>query len=313
MAALSLPAWRVEAFFFLCGVPFWWHMQIAIYLCRRLSQHDQVLCHREIAQTQCSRFHTAIWLGKCQSILTQTQHSSELAPFGSTTCSHVGPVSLGWPLAPLGGSSPSGHSLSQEGANRDRSGNAPLNPPHLRWRRDALQPPEVQRDHLARNTCAHIRDGGLRCISWNTRGLLGSPASSQHSRERKHAYLTRLARYNDICLQETHGKDEFLQAVQVLVPQFRLFGTLIPNNESAGGSAIFIHENLLPDGAIVTHVTTCQGRDHIVTTRSGDCVLVVVNVHFEPDLTWRGLRERLRRISPHWPCYPGALGVIIGW
>ena len=76
---------------------------------------------------------------------------------------------------------------------------------------------------------------------------------------------------------------------------------------SAGGSATCIHKNLLPDGAIVTHVITCQGRDHIVTIQSGDCVLVV-NVHFEPDLTLRGLRERLRLVTPQWPRYPGVLG-----
>ena len=45
---------------------------------------------------------------------------------------------------------------------------------------------------------------------------------------------------------------------------------------------------------------------------SGSSVLVVVNVHFEPDLTLRSLRERLCLITPHWPCYPGALGVIAG-
>ena len=37
--------------------------------------------------------------------------------------------------------------------------------------------------------------------------------------------FTRLAENNDvICLQEVHGKDEFFQANQTLVPQFRLFG-----------------------------------------------------------------------------------------
>ena len=45
----------------------------------------------------------------------------------------------------------------------------------------------------------------------------------------------------------------------------------------------------MPDGAIVTHVITCQDRDHIVTIQSGDCVLVVVNVHVEPNLTLRSL------------------------
>ena len=145
------------------------------------------------------------------------------------------------------------------------------------------------------------------------RGLLGSTASSHRSTEQKHIYLTRLARNNDIiCLQETHGKDEFLQAVQVLFPQFRLFGTFPLNKVNAGGSAIFIHKNLMPDGAIVNHMTTCQGRDHIVTITSGGSVLVIVNVHFEPDLVLRYLRERQHRISLHWPRCPEALGVIIG-
>ena len=103
-----------------------------------------------------------------------------------------------------------------------------------------------------------------------------------------------------------------LQAVQVLVSQFRLCGAFILNNSSAGGSAICIHENLLPAGAIVTHVITYQGSDHIVTIHSGGSVLVGANVLFEPDLTLSSLRERLRLITPHWPCYPGALGVIAG-
>ena len=49
-----------------------------------------------------------------------------------------------------------------------------------------------------------------------------------------------------------------------------------------------------------------------MTINSGRSVLVIANVHFEPDLTLRGLRERLRLITPHWPCYPGALGVVAG-
>ena len=52
-----------------------------------------------------------------------------------------------------------------------------------------------------------------------------------------------LTRNNDvICLKETHGMDEFLQAVQVLVPQFRLFGTFTPNSVNAGGSAFFVRK-----------------------------------------------------------------------
>ena len=33
--------------------------------------------------------------------------------------------------------------------------------------------------------------------------------------------------------------------------------------------------------------------------------------NFEPDLVLRDLRERLRRISLHWPCYPDALRVTL--
>ena len=51
------------------------------------------------------------------------------------------------------------------------------------------------------------------------------------------------------------------------------------------------HEDLLPDEAMVTHVVTCQGRDHIVNIRSECRSLVIVNVRFEPELTLRSLRE----------------------
>ena len=46
--------------------------------------------------------------------------------------------------------------------------------------------------------------------------------------------------------------------------------------------------------------------------RSGWQSLVIVNVHFEPELTLRRLRERLRLITPHWPSYPNVVGIILG-
>ena len=48
--------------------------------------------------------------------------------------------------------------------------------------------------------------------------------------------------------------------------------------------------------AIVSHVITCQGRDHFVNIQSGQHSLVIVNVHFEPELTSRQLRGRLGTI-----------------
>ena len=192
---------------FLCSFPLRWPFQNAIFLGTSLSPCNQVSYCEGIVETQCScpydtlscYFHTVLWLGKCQSILTQTQHSSEsdMASYrifhvDSLTCSEVGPMSLEWQLAPQGGLVQSHHSMPQEDANGERPENAHVALPHLRWRRDALQPPEVQRDRLNGDTCAHIPDGGLRCVTWNTRGLIGSPASPQLSREKKHIYLTRL-------------------------------------------------------------------------------------------------------------------------
>ena len=56
----------------------------------------------------------------------------------------------------------------------------------------------------------HLPQCGFRCVTWNTRELLGSISTSQAARERKVKYLVDLVRNNDvICLQETHGKDEY--------------------------------------------------------------------------------------------------------
>ena len=46
-----------------------------------------------------------------------------------------------------------------------------------------------------------------------------------------------------------------------------------------------MHKELLPKDAVVTHLITCQGRDHIVSIQSGRQSQVIVNVHFEPELT----------------------------
>ena len=57
-----------------------------------------------------------------------------------------------------------------------------------------------------------------------------------------------------------------LQAVQVLAPRFRLFGTFIPNNVNANGSAICIRKDFPPEGTIATHLVTCQARPHCELT-----------------------------------------------
>ena len=153
---------------------------------------------------------------------------------------------------------------------------------------------------------------GLRCITWNTRGLVGSVFPDKGA-ENSNSNLKRLLDSNNIiCLQEVHGKDEFLQAIQVLAPRFRLFGTFLLDNKNAGGLAICIHKDLLPVEVIVTNLITCHGRDHLVSIQSGRHKIVIVNVHFEPELTLRQLRGRLRLIHPHWPVHPNVLGIIYG-
>ena len=151
-------------------------------------------------------------------------------PTKSVTCLQVDPMSLEWPVAPPAGSDQCSLSPSHEDPNDEHLEDALSAPPHLRWRSNALQPPQIQRGCLDRNTCVHIPDGGLRCVTWNTKGFIGPPTSSQLSRKQKYNYFSRLIENNNICLQEAHRKDEFLQAIQVLAPRFQLYGTFIPDN-----------------------------------------------------------------------------------
>ena len=90
------------------------------------------------------------------------------------------PMFLEWPTALLAGSDQSSPSSSHEDLLDEHRGDALPALPHLRWRGDALQPPQVQQFGVDRNTCVHIPDGGLRCVTWNTRGLIGSVSSSQN-------------------------------------------------------------------------------------------------------------------------------------
>ena len=91
-----------------------------------------------------------------------------------------------------------------------------------------------------------------------------------------------------------------------------MFWYFFPENENAGGSAICIHKDLLPEEAIVTHLIICQGRVHLVNIQSGRHSLVFVNVHFELELTLRQLRGRLGLLHPHWPAFPNGVGIILG-
>ena len=92
----------------------------------------------------------------------------------------------------------------------------------------------------------------------------------------------------------------------------QIFCTFTPENENAGGSALCIHRDSSLEEAIVSHVIICQGRDHFVNIQSGRHNLFIVNVHFEPELTLRQPRGRLRLIHSHWLAYPSGVGIILG-
>ena len=137
-------------------------------MCGRLSLCNEVSSCEGIRETQRSRpydtlswyFHTALRLGKCQSILTLPQHPIEIDltfsrtfPFASLTCSQVGPTSL-----VAAGSTRRTRTFS---SFKDRRKTQTVNILdmlkllfHLRWRRDVLQPPEVLQDE---HNCTYSR------------------------------------------------------------------------------------------------------------------------------------------------------------
>ena len=102
---------------------------------------------------------------------------------------------------------------------------------------------------------------------------------------------------NTNCLQRVRGGDEFLQANQVLAPRFRLFGSFLPDKKNAGGSAIYIYKDLLPEEAIVQHAVTCLCRDHLVNIRSGR-----LNLYCQrPFRAWTFLASCTWQITSHSP------------
>ena len=117
---------------------------------------------------------------------------------------------------------------------------------------------------------------------WNTRGILDSTASSPNSRERKHR-LQRLCENNDgICLQDTQGKTEFLQALLVLHTQYHMVGKVVNDQFNTGSSAILVRKTLLHGDTVRTHVIAQMGQDHFVEIRSENRLLIIADVHLEP-------------------------------
>ena len=83
-------------------------------------------------------------------------------------------MSLDWPLDPIARFDQSRPSSSPEDPNDEQQQGALPASTRSRWRQGALQPPQILQGIAGRDACGHFPDGGLRCIAWNTRGLVAS-------------------------------------------------------------------------------------------------------------------------------------------
>ena len=165
---------------------------------------------------------SALWLRCNYSRLVQ-QSAKDLDltcfttfPFSAVTCLPVGPMSLEWLIDPFVRSDLSRSSLPPEVFSGEQQIGAFPASTRSRWRHDALQAqPQIKQRATGWDGCGpFLSEEGMQCIIWNTWGLVGSVFSRQRNREFKLNYLKKLLDHNNIiCLQEEHGKDEYLQVL----------------------------------------------------------------------------------------------------
>ena len=224
-------------------------------------------------------------------------------PIKAATCSHIGPMTLDWPVDPFARFDHFRSSLSREVPSDDHQRDALPASTRSRWKQNTIQaPPQVLQRITGCDGCGPFLSGGLRCVT-NTRGLIGSVFPHKRT-ESSNSNISRSS------LTPTTFSVSRRYMVRTSISRLfmcwlhDLFFLYFLESENAGGSAICVHRDILPEEAIVTHVITCQGPDHLVKIQSERHNLVIVNVHFEPELTLRQLRGRLHLIHPHWLALP---------
>ena len=261
------------------------------YLTRSAALHDSPSCNREGSLDECGRpcdtpsflLFSALWLRCNQSILVQDTQSAKdpdltcfaTLPFNAVRWLPVGPMSLDCHLDPFAISDSARPSLPEVPSGEQQFGALEVYT-RSRWRQDALQaqPQIIQRTKkvgwmwpiaFRRHAIYYLEHQGACWI-----------CSLQTKKQRVQTQISqKTLTPTTFCLEEVHGKEEHLQAIQVFASKFQFFGTFIPDNENAGESAINIHKDLLPEGAIVSHVINCQGRDHLVRIQSARHNLVI--------------------------------------
>ena len=176
-----------------------------------------------------------------QSAKDSDRTCSKMLLIKAITCLQVGPMSLDWPVDLSAGSDFS--ALPPEVPSGEQQRVAFPASKRSCKRQDALhaQPRILQRT-TGWDRCGPFFSEGLRCSTRNTWGLVGSVFTRHEWR-----VLTQLSQKNFSTTTFVFRKcmvRTIFQAIQVLAPRFRFFGTFIPDNENAGGSAISFHRDL---------------------------------------------------------------------
>ena len=274
------------------GFLFRWVSHFVLSLTRGVIVHDAASCSREDSLDECGLpcdtlsclLFSAQWLRCNQSILVQETQSvmdidmtcSKMLTIKATTCLQVGPMSLDWPVDPFARFDFSRSSLSPEVPNDDPQRGGPPTSTSSRWRQDALQAqPQISQRTTGWDGCGPFLSEGMRCITWNTRGLV-RPVFSKQKKQRiqtqifEKTFLTPITFYvSKRCMERTN----IFRLFWCWLRDFSFLGTFIPDNENAGGSAICINKDILPEGAVVSHVIACQGRGHLLNTYNvGDTI-----------------------------------------
>ena len=157
----------------------------ALSLIRCLTVEDATSCPMEKFLFECGRpfndlsclFFASLLLQRSESNLVQENQAVKdidltcfkTFPIKPTTCLRVEPMSLDWLLDPIERFDQSRHSSSPDDSiDEQQHGDIPAST-RSRWRQDALQPPQILQGVAGRDTCGPFPDGGLRCVTWNTR------------------------------------------------------------------------------------------------------------------------------------------------
>ena len=200
---LRRPAGR-GAFF--CGFLIRWVLHFAFSLIRGVAMHESSSCSREDALGDCGRpcdplscfLFTALWLRCSQSFVVQETSSAQDAAltcfltslFGVVIRIPIGPMSLVWLVSPFDRFANSCLSLPPDAPGDGLRRVVLAAPERSRWRQGALQAqPQILQRTTGWDGCGPFLSEGLRCIIWNTQGLVGSVFSRQRRRESKLVYF----------------------------------------------------------------------------------------------------------------------------